>query len=83
MRLLEWARDTEMIELRRNRFVAGPRFAAWSDAAGPADDEVLSLWDDLFTLAEREDPLADFGDDLRPVLDRFMPPNPPSSGSPI
>lgn len=75
VRLLDWARDTEMIQLRRNGFVAGPRFAAWSDPAEPADDEVLSLWDDLFTLAEREDPLDGFDDDLRLVLDRFMPPN--------
>lgn len=76
VRLLGWARDTEMIELRRHGFVAGPRFAAWSDPGATTDDEVLSLWDDLFTLAERQDPLDGLDHDVHQVLAQLLPPRP-------
>jgi hypothetical protein len=59
------ALQVELIQVRTDGLVAGPRLSEWdigrgigdadgsSASPGPSADDVWSLWDDLFTLVER------------------------------
>jgi hypothetical protein len=52
------ARQTELIDVRRDGLVAGPRLIG--SAAEDLDDEsVLELWDDIFTLVEQGQSVPD------------------------